>query len=172
MTTLELDPSRPYQTQGKIIAFRWPRGRGRYAAAGGLIAIADVGQNPTCSCTEAQLQALRIGDRAVQAVLDGGSLRISWRNHEDGPPFPEPGPEARAGAPGGGGRSPGRASSRLPGRAVGTQGTLSLRLGEEVQALPRDALAGSGATLEGTPLQPRMFQGDSTSSPRLKPGDS
>lgn len=89
MTTLDLDPSRPYQTQGELIAFWRPRGGERDAMAEGLIAIADVCQNPTCSCTDAQLQALRIDDRAVQAVLGGGSLRISWRNHEGGPPLPE-----------------------------------------------------------------------------------
>ena len=86
--TLVLDPSRPCQIGDNLLALWLPRGRGRDALADGLIARVDVCENPSCHCTLANLQAVRIDDRAEKAVLGGDKLRLAWHPPTN-PPHPE-----------------------------------------------------------------------------------
>jgi hypothetical protein len=88
-TSLVLDPSRPYQTSEDLLALWLPRGRGRDALASGLVMAVDLCENPSCPCTEAQLHALPIDDRAEKARYDDGHLLVTWRSQPGEKPRPE-----------------------------------------------------------------------------------
>ena len=85
-STLELDPSRPCQTSGDLLALWLPRGRGRDALARGLVATVTVCDNPACQCTTARLHAVLIDDRAEKVVSKGHRMRIRRRASPPGSP--------------------------------------------------------------------------------------
>jgi hypothetical protein len=79
LPSLELDPSRPYQLEGHLMAVWLPRGRGRSDLAHGFLCTVSVCDNPACLCTDAILQGRLIDDRVERAEASGSSITLFAR---------------------------------------------------------------------------------------------
>jgi hypothetical protein len=88
-TTLMLDPSRPCQTAGGLLALWMPRGRGRDDLADGLVASVEICTNPACLCTTAELHAMHVDDRAIKVDRDKDALCVTWREESGRGPRPK-----------------------------------------------------------------------------------
>jgi len=84
-TVLRLDPSRPFQVEGPLLAFWLPRGRGRDEVARGLVCAAHCCANPGCLCTDADLTAVPIDDRVQRVELVNSSMKLVGRSGGDLP---------------------------------------------------------------------------------------
>ena len=73
---LKLDPSRPYQVEGTLLAIWLPRGRGKEDAAHGLVASMTGCPNPACSCVEMALSVLPVDDCDVKVAVTSTSMKI------------------------------------------------------------------------------------------------
>jgi hypothetical protein len=73
---LKLDPSRPYQVEGILLAIWLPRGRGKEDVAHGLVASITACPNPACSCIEVALSVLPVDDCDVKVAVTSTSMKI------------------------------------------------------------------------------------------------
>lgn len=87
-STLELDPSYPYQVSGELLAFWRPRGRGRDALAEGLVATVSLCTAQECQCTVVHLNAWLVDDRATQVTREGSQVATGWSMRGDPRPRP------------------------------------------------------------------------------------
>lgn len=76
---LDLDPSRPYQLEGGLLAIWLPRGRGRDDRSRGLLSSLGVCTDASCTCTGANGAAILIDDRVAWAKRDRHGIKLSWR---------------------------------------------------------------------------------------------
>jgi hypothetical protein len=75
--SLHLDPSRPYQLEGGLLAMWLPRERVRGGRARGLVGQVFVCKDPDCPCTDVRIAGVAVDDRALHVSAGPGGLTFT-----------------------------------------------------------------------------------------------
>ncbi len=82
--SLDLDPSRPYQLDGGLLAMWLPRERVRGGRARGLVGQLFVCRDPACLCTDVNIAGVAIDDRTLRVSAEAEGLAFTLAHGAEG----------------------------------------------------------------------------------------